>query len=165
VLPIGAAVAAAVAAEISGRRRVALLVVVAPVLVLALIAALDLVVGGGAHLTSSVLEAGGAGDLADVARRRLTLSAKSFGRTADSPFLYLAAFGLVLAVVKRDRVRAWFADAPAALAGFAGAAAAVLIGTVANDSGAVVLTIGTAFVAACAGFAWSQAENQPRSGG
>jgi hypothetical protein len=157
VLPVGAAVAAAVAAGVSGRRRWLLLICAAPLVAVAVLAALDLVLGGGAHLTSSVLEAGGAGDLADVARRRLTLSAKSFGRTADSPFLYLAAIGLALAALRRERVKAWFAEAPAALAGFCGAAAATLIGTLANDSGAIVLMIGSAFVAACAGFAWAQA--------
>jgi hypothetical protein len=146
---------------VSGRRRIALLVIAAPLLALAAIAALDLVLGGGAHLTSSVLEAGGAGDLADVAQRRLTLSAKSFARSADSPFLYLAAFGLVLAWVKRERLQAWFADAPLALAGFCGAVAATLIGTVANDSGAILLMIGTAFVGSCVGFAWAQTSNAP----
>ena len=164
VLPAGAAVAAAVAAGVSGRRLWVLLIVAAPLVALAAIAALDLLLGGGAHLTSSVLEAGGAGDLADVAQRRLTLSAKSFGRTVDSPFLYFAAAGLVAVLVCRDRLRGWFAHAPAALAGFWGAVAATLIGTVANDSGAVVLMIGTAFIAASAGFAWAQAREEPDIG-
>ncbi|MGZ5342004.1 MAG: hypothetical protein ACXWW8_03565 [Solirubrobacterales bacterium] len=163
VLPAGAAVAAAVAAGVSGRRRWLLLVLAAPLVAIAALAALDLVLGGGAHLTSSVLEAGGAGDLADVARRRLTLSAKSFARTADSPFLYLAAIGLVLGALRHERLKAWCAEAPAALAGFCGAVVATLVGTLANDSGAVVLMIGSAFVATCAGFAWAEAP--ARAGG
>ena len=41
-------------------------------------------------------------------------------------------------------------------AGFAGAAAATVLGTVANDSGAVLLMIGTGFLLACGAFALGQ---------
>ena len=78
MLPVGGAVAAAAIA--ARRRRTALLVIAAPLAVLALIALADLVSGANAHLTRSVLDAGGLGDLADVAQRRLQLSAHSFTR-------------------------------------------------------------------------------------
>ncbi len=156
VLAIGAAVAAAVVTGAAGGRRTLLLILAAPVAALAALAALDLALGGGAHLTSSVLEAGGAGDLGDVAERRLRLSAKSFSRTFDSPFLFAALAALLLALISRRRIAGWFEGNRAALAGLCGAVAATVIGTLANDSGAVLLMIGTGFCAACAGFAWAQ---------
>jgi hypothetical protein len=148
VLPAGAAVAAAVAAGTGGRRRTVLLIAAAPVLALAILVALDLILGGGAHLTSSVLRAGGASGVADVAQRRIELSVKSFGRAATSPYLYITALAMVVAVVYRRRLAELFGN-HLAFAGLCGAAAATLLGTVANDSGAVLLMIGTGFLLAC----------------
>jgi hypothetical protein len=135
VLPVGAAVAAAI---IAGRsRRALLLAIAAPFVVLAMLALIDLVSGANAHLTRSVLDAGGLGDLADVAQRRLQLSAHSFGRPVLLAFLPLVAALAALAVVRRDRLRAWLADRPAVRAGLLGALAATAVGTLANDSGAL----------------------------
>jgi hypothetical protein len=104
-----------------------------------------------------VLRAGGAGGLADVAQRRLELSVRSFGRNVSSPYLYVTALALVLGVVHRDRVASWFGrGAAAAYAGLCGAAAATVLGTVANDSGAVVLMIGTGFLLASVTFLYAQ---------
>jgi len=52
---------------------------------LATLAFIDLVSGANAHLTRSVLDAGGAGDLADVAQLRLSLSAHDFAQAAQNP--------------------------------------------------------------------------------
>ncbi len=156
VLPAGAAVAAAVAAGTGGRRRTVLLIAAAPVLALAALAALDLILGGGAHLTSSVLRAGGADGVADVAQRRIELSVRSFGRNATSPYLYITALVMVFAIVKRRQIAGRLGE-PMVFAGFAGAAAATVLGTVANDSGAVLLMIGTGFLLACGAFALGQA--------
>ena len=82
VFPVGAAVAAA--AITARRRRSALLIVALPFAVLALLALVDLVSGANAHLTRSVLDAGGLNDLAEVAQRRLQLSAHSFARPIAS---------------------------------------------------------------------------------
>ncbi len=90
--------------------------------VLALIALADLVSGANAHLTRSVLDAGGLGDLADVAQRRLQLSAHSFARPIVLFFLPLVAALAVFAVVRRDRLDAWLEDSPAMRAGLLGAA-------------------------------------------
>ena len=153
VFPVGAAVAA-VAIAGHGRRPVALAVIGAPIAVLALLALVDLVSGANAHLTRSVLDAGGLGDLADVAQRRLQLSARSFGRPVLLVFLPLV-FGLaVLAYLRRDRLRAWLEGVPAMRAGLLGALAATAIGTLANDSGALILEIGAAYLLVFTGFAW-----------
>ena len=136
-----------------------------PILALALLALIDLVSGGDAHLTRSVLDAGGLGDLADVAERRLRLSAISFGRAAATPVFWAAAGD--------DRRRRPAAAASCWLgstaprrcaAGFVGAAAATAIGTLANDSGALLLEVGTAYLLAFGGYVWAeQAESGPRA--
>jgi hypothetical protein len=153
VFPAGAAVAAALVAR---RRSWALLVLAVPVGALAALAVIDLVSGGGAHLTSSVLDAGGLSDLADVAERRLRLSARSFGRGITGPFLPVAIVLIALAVWQRQRILAWFAEVPALRAGFLGAGAATLIGTLANDSGALLLEVGVAYLLVVAGYAWAE---------
>jgi hypothetical protein len=42
-------------------------------------------------------------------------------------------------------------------AGLFGAAAAILLGTLANDSGGLVLVIGSAFLLVFGGYAWAEA--------
>jgi hypothetical protein len=154
VLPAGGAVAAAAIA--GRRRRDVLLVIAAPLAILALIALADLVTGANAHLTRSVLDAGGLGDLADVAQRRLQLSANSFARPILVFFLPLVAVLAVLAYLRRERLRAWMDPFPALRAGLVGALAATVIGTLANDSGALLLEIGTAYILVFATYAWCE---------
>ncbi len=154
VLPVAGAVAAAAIA--ARRRRTALLVIAAPVAVLALIALADLLSGANAHLTRSVLDAGGLGDLADVAQRRLQLSAHSFTRPIVFFFLPLIAALAALAIWQRARLRKWLQPAPALRAGLIGAIAAAVIGTLANDSGALLLEIGTAYILVFAAYAWCE---------
>ena len=154
VLPVGGAVAAAAIA--ARRRRTALLVIAAPVAVLALIALADLLSGANAHLTRSVLDAGGLGDLADVAQRRLQLSAHSFSRPIVFFFLPLIAALAAIAVWQRARLRGWLRAAPALRAGLVGAVAATVIGALANDSGALLLEIGTAYILVFLAYAWCE---------
>lgn len=154
VLPVGGAAAAAVIA--GGRRRAVLLVVVAPLALLALIALADLLSGANAHLTRSVLDAGGLGDLADVAQRRLQLSAHSFARPIVLFFLPLVAAAIAIAYLRRDRIGAWLRPVPCLRAGLIGAVAATAVGTLANDSGALLLEIGCAYVLVFAAYAWSE---------
>ena len=52
---------------------------------------------------------------------------------------------------------------PALRAGFIGAALAVGVATLANDSGALLLEVGTVYLLPVAGFAWAQA--RPREPG
>ena len=90
VFPVGAAVAAAaIAATPAPRRRCSSSPL--PFAALALLALVDLLSGANAHLTRSVLDAGGLGDLGDVAERRLQLSAHSFARPIVFVFLPLVA--------------------------------------------------------------------------
>lgn len=162
VFPAGAVVAAVVIAG-RGRRTAVLAAVAAPFAVLALLALIDLLSGANAHLTRSVLDAGGLGDLADVAQRRLQLSAHSFSRPVLLAFLPLVAALAILAWVRRDRLRAWLEGAPAVRAGLIGALAATAIGTLANDSGALLLEIGTAYLLVFTGFAWAESAQNGHS--
>ena len=155
VLPVGAAVAA-VALAGHGRRLLLLAAVAAPLAVLALLALVDLLSGANAHLTRSVLDAGGLGDLADVAQRRLQLSAHSFARPVLLAFLPIVFAAALLAYLRRDRLRGWLQGAPAMRAGLLGALAATVTGTLANDSGALVLEVGTAYLLVFVGFVWAQ---------
>jgi hypothetical protein len=158
VFPVGAAVAAATIA--AGGRRSVLLVIAAPFAVLAALALIDLVSGANAHLTRSVLDAGGLGDLSNVAQRRLQLSAHSFARPILLVFLPLVVALATLAVWRRDRLRAWLGPVPALRAGLIGALAATAIGTLANDSGALLLEIGTAYLLVFTGYLWTESETR-----
>jgi len=155
VLPIGAATAAA---AIAGHRRArsGIAIVAAPLALLAVLVVVDLASGANAHLTRSVLDAGGLQDLADVAQRRLQLSADSFARPVLVAFLPLVVLFAALAVARRDVVGSWLAGAAAMRAGLVGAVAATGVGTLANDSGALLLVIGTAYLLTFVGFAWAQ---------
>jgi hypothetical protein len=154
VFPLGAAVAAAVLA--AGSRRVALLIVATPILAVAALALVDLLSGADAHLTRSVLDAGGLGDLAEVAERRLRLSAHSFSRPIVFVFLPLILAVAVLAFVWRRQIAGWLAPRPAVRAGLAGALVATVAGTLANDSGALLLEIGSAYLLVFLGYAWAE---------
>jgi hypothetical protein len=154
VIPLGAATAAAAIA--ARRRRTALLVVAAPLAALAMLAFGDLLSGANAHLTRSVLDAGGLGDLGDVAERRLRLSAHSLLRPLSFVFLPLVGLVVALGVARRDWVRSWLEGRPAMRAGLFGAAVATVAGALVNDSGALVLEIGTAYLLVFAGFAWAE---------
>ncbi|HEU4462366.1 MAG TPA: hypothetical protein VFR75_07230 [Solirubrobacterales bacterium] len=155
VFPLGAAVAA-VAIAGRGRWPVALAAIAAPLAVLALLALVDLLSGANAHLTRSVLDAGGFGDLADVAQRRLQLSVRSFARPVLLVFLPVVLGLALLAYLRRDRLRAWLRDVPALRAGLLGALAATVIGALANDSGALLLEIGAAYLLVFTGYAWAE---------
>ena len=62
---------------------------------------------------------------------------------------------------RRGTVLGWFGERRAARCGFLGALCGVLVGSLANDSGSVLLVIGTIYLAVCAGFIWAQ-RTEPR---
>jgi hypothetical protein len=131
------------------------LVILAPVAAVAALVLVDVVLGGGAHLTRSVLDAGGLHEAGDAFERRVRLAAMSFDRGANLPYLILVAVVAGLAIWRWRDLRAWF-GARSALAGFLGAAAATVIGTASNDSGAVLLIVGALVLTAATAFAWAR---------
>jgi hypothetical protein len=151
--PAGAAATVVVALRLRARR--ALLVFAAPVVALLALVLFDLAIPGDSHLTRSVLSAGGLDQLGDVFDRRITLAARSFPRYLHSPFFLAALVAIGVAIRLHRPIIAWFDGRPAALAGTAGAITATVVGTLANDSAALLLMIGTGFVAAFCGLAWA----------
>ena len=158
--PAGAAATIVVALRLGARK--AALVIAAPIAALAALVVFDVVIPGDSHLTRSVLSAGGLDDLGDVFDRRITLAARSFPRYLGSPFFIAALAAIAVAIVFRRQVISWFAGRPAALAGTAGGATATIVGTLANDSAALLLMIGTGYVAAYCGLTWgSRGDHRP----
>jgi hypothetical protein len=153
VLGVGAATAAVLAAGIE-RRRAILYVVGGGFAALVALFAIDLI-GGGAHLSRSVLGAGQASDVVDVLDRRLRLMTATFIHPVYPQLLVICAALLVAALIARDRLLGWFGDRWAARSGYLGAGAGVLVGTLANDSGSVLLVLGTIYLAVLAGFFWA----------
>jgi len=166
-IPIGAAVAVGVclAPGAGGSRRVwwVAIAIAAPILAVAALVAVDLLLGGNAHLTRSVLRAGGLNQLGDVLERRLRLSAHSFRRYADTAMFWIAVASILAGTLARTRIRAWFGERRVAWAGLVGGLAATLAGTLANDSGALLLIIGALLMGTSVAVAW--ATHEPRLDG
>jgi hypothetical protein len=125
--------------------------------VLALVA-IDAVLGG-AHLSRTVLGAGDTTQVADVLERRLDLMAHTFIHPVYPTLLVVTAVVLIVGLWRSRTILAWFGDRWPARDGYLGALVGVLIGTVANDSGSVLLVIGTVYLGACACFAWATRDN------
>lgn len=153
VIPASAVVAAAV---LTRRRWLAIAALAVPAAGLALLVAIDLVSGGDSHFQRTVLDSRG-GDLIDTVARRLRLTGRSFVRAASGPFLPLTALVIALGVGYRTRIGAWLRAAPPAfLAGFLGAGFAAVLGTIVNDSGVLLLEVGTAYLMLMTGYAWAE---------
>ncbi len=152
-LPLGAAVAAALLAD---RRRLALLAFLLPIPALAILSAADLITSANAHLTKTVLDAKSGGDVLAVIGHRLSETVSSFGRPTLIAGLPVVIAAAAIAWLRRDRLAAWLSGLPAMRAGMLGALAATLVGTLANDSGALLLEIGGAYLMVFIGFIWAE---------
>ncbi|MBX5468954.1 MAG: hypothetical protein IRZ21_03545 [Thermoleophilaceae bacterium] len=149
VITLGAGAAVAVLASLPGgvTRRAAAVAVAVPVLAVGALILLDVVSGGGAHLTRSVVDAGSPGDVVDIVVRRLRLSTAGIGK-GTIPISIGVSIALLVAGVAWRRPLLAPLDAAADggrsfRAGLAGALAATVVGALANDSGPVILFIGT----------------------
>jgi hypothetical protein len=154
-LPLGAAVAAAL---LAGRPRLALLAFALPIPALAILSAADLLTGANAHLTRTVLDAESGGDVLAVFGHRLREAGESFGRTLTLVCLPFVLAAAALAWRGRERIASWLRGLPAMRAGMLGALAATLVGTLANDSGALLLEIGALYLLVFLGFVWAESE-------
>jgi hypothetical protein len=157
--PMGVAVAALVIT--GGRRRWIFLVILVPLIVVALLALADLVTGANSHFTRSVLDAGGLHSLGDTAQRRLEQTARSFVRPILLVALPLVAIAVLVATWRRATLASWVRDVPAMRAALIGAVVATVVATLANDSGALLLEIGAAYLLVFLGWAWAEAGRKP----
>ncbi|MET0731024.1 MAG: hypothetical protein ABWZ03_07525, partial [Solirubrobacterales bacterium] len=153
VLAAGGATAAALALGFDWRRT-ALLVAGAGVVGVGALVLIDLVLGG-AHLSRSVLGAGEASDVLDVLDRRVSLMWNTFIHPVYPELLVVCGVLLIVGLWQWRRVLSWFGGYWVARCGYVGAVGGVLVGTVAHDSGSVLLVIGTIYLAVCAGFVWA----------
>jgi len=152
-LPLGAAVAAAL---LAGRRDLALYAFLLPVPALLLLSAADLITGANAHLTKTVLDAKSGGDVLGVFGHRVSETVSSFGRPVLIAGLPVVIGAAVLAWLRRDLLAVWLRGLPAMRAGLLGALAATVVGTLANDSGALLLEVGGAYLLVFLGFVWAE---------
>jgi hypothetical protein len=153
VLGAGAATAASLSLGLSLRRTV-IAVVTAGALGLAALVAVDELFGG-AHLSRTVLGAGEASQVGDAFERRLDLMLHTFTHPVYPELLVVTILVLAAGLARASMVLSWFEDRWPARWGYLGAVVGVLIGTIANDSGSVLLVIGTIYLASIAGYAWA----------
>ncbi len=134
----------------------ALAIVAVPVLGLIAIGLLDAVSSGESHLTRTVFEAQGPGELITVVERRFRASVEG-ARNGGVWVGVLISLGLLAwGWVKRERVFARLTEGGASAdemrpmrAGFVGGLAGTVVGALANDSGPAILLIGTIYLGMC----------------
>lgn len=144
VITVGGAAAVAVVLLLPGRisRRGVLLALSVPVLALVALAAVDLLSGGDAHFTNTVLRADSAEALVRIVARRYELAWQSLIRGLMPVVTLVAVAAAVYAWRRRDTLYAPVADSPAWRAALVGGFAGSLAGALSNDSGPVLLVIG-----------------------
>lgn len=156
-LLVGAGAAVATVLLLPGpfHRGRLLATIAAPLLGLALLAALDLATAKGAgHFTGSVLEARSFGELGDLVANRYRAAWRELGNGL-TPFATAAALLLlVLAVRYRERVLAPVGCDPAWQAALAGGAGAGVAGALVEDSGPVLLLVAVFALACVLGYLW-----------
>jgi hypothetical protein len=132
------------------RRAIALAVVV-PILGVGALLLIDLAVGGGAHFTNTLSRSSGPGDLGKVLVRRwrLSVAGLTHGTTPFSVGIAIALLAAcairwraLLAPVSGERERGF-------RAAVVGAFFAVVAGALANDSGPMIVLIGTFSLLLC----------------
>jgi hypothetical protein len=138
-------------------RKRALSVLVAPVLALVALAALDLATAHGTgHFTGSILHARSAGDLRDVIVRRY---GAAWDELKNHAMPFATAFALLYAGLGlrwRDRLLAPVVDDPVWRAAFAGGLTAGLIGALVEDSGPVLLVVAVFVLGCVATYLWAR---------
>ncbi|HEX5308331.1 MAG TPA: hypothetical protein VFW38_04550 [Solirubrobacteraceae bacterium] len=151
----GTAVAIVLLLPGSLQRARLLAIVLAPIVGLALLAALDLATAKGAgHFTGSVLQAHSLGDLQDLMTGRYRAAWHELGNGL-MPMATAAAVLIVPAGVRyRERVLAPVAFDPAWQAAFAGGLSAGVVGALIEDSGPVLLLVAVFALACVLGYLW-----------
>jgi hypothetical protein len=147
VITLGAGGAAAVVMSLprGPTPRTIAVAVIVPVLAVGVLVLLDLAIGGGAHLTRTLSSSSGPGDLGKVLIRRWRLSTAGLTHGSTPFTIGICLILLVLGVIRRRELLAPLAgqrDRPLRAA-FVGSFFAVVAGALANDSGPMIVMIGT----------------------
>jgi hypothetical protein len=148
VITLGAGGAAAVVMSLprGPTPRAIALAIIVPVLAVGALVLLDLAIGGGAHLTRTVSSSSGPGDFGKVILRRWRLSTAGLTH-GSTPFT--VAICIVLLILGAVRWRMLLSPLSGERekpfrAAIVGSFFAVVIGALANDSGPMIVMIGTA---------------------
>jgi hypothetical protein len=154
VITLAVGGAAAVLASLPGgvTRRAVAIAVVTPALGLAALVAVDVVTGGDAHLTRSVLDADSPGELVDIVERRFEISWESLKQGTTPVSVALFAIALGYGVARRRAVLAPLHGERAFAAGMWGTLAATVVGALANDSGPTIFLVGAAALVLAGGY-------------
>jgi hypothetical protein len=158
VITIGAGAAGAVLASLGGpltRRRVALAALVPVGAVLGLVG-LDLVTGGDAHLTRTIVHGSGPGEWVDVAHRRFTIAFRGLRFLPVAVTVVIGLICFVVGLIRRERLFAPLRDQPAFMAGIWGLFSATVIGALSNDSGPVIFSLGFLGLLFATGYVWGR---------
>jgi hypothetical protein len=166
VITLGAGGAAAVVISLprGPTPRAVALAIVVPALGVGALALLDLAIGGGAHLTHTLSSSSGPGDLGKVVLRRWRLSTSGLAH-GSTPFVVgVCVVLLVLGVVKRRKLLAPLSDEQyrPLRAGVVGSFFAVVVGALANDSGPMIVMIGTVSLLLALGYVRCGTPNHTR---
>ena len=160
VVTLGAGGAAAVLALLGRRltRRDVLIAAAVPIAAVGALVGVDLVTSGGAHLTRTVVHGNGVGDLLEIVKRRLIISATGLKRLTTAITCAIGVLLLYVGVRRRASIFAPLRDQPAFMAGIWGALAATIACTLANDSGPLIFEAGLLMMLLAAGYARSRPE-------
>lgn len=154
----GTAVATVMLLPGAFNRRRALIVMAAPVLGLAALAAIDLTTAhGSGHFTGSVLDARSPGDIRDIIVRRYGAAWDELKNHLMPLATALALVASLIAVRRRDRVLAPVHLDPAWLAALSGGLAAGAIGALSEDSGPELLVVAVFALACVLSYLWGGA--------
>ena len=153
----GAAVASVMLLPGALTRRRALIVLIAPILALVALAALDLATAhGGGHYTGSILHARSPGDLRDVIVRRYTAAFGELHNHAMPVATFLALVCAVLGVHRRARLLTPVGGDPAWPAALCGGLAAGVVGALVEDSGPVLLVVAVFTLICVLAYLWGR---------
>jgi hypothetical protein len=157
----GAAVATVMLLPGAITRRRALIVLIAPILALVALAALDLATAHGTgHYTGSILHARSPGDLRDVIVRRYTAAFGELHNHAMPVATLLALVCAGLGLRRRERLLTPVAGDPVWLAALCGGLAAGVVGALVEDSGPVLLVVAVFALICVLSYLWGR----PRQG-
>jgi len=143
IITIGAGAATAAVLMLPGgvTKRALAAVIIAPVVGLAVLAALDAATGGDSHFTRTVLHANGSGALWDTVIRRYGLAFRALRRGFMPVATLLALLTVALGARRQARLLAPVGGDPAYRAALWGLAAVGIAGALFNDSGPVLLLV------------------------
>ena len=137
-------------------RRRALVVLVSPVLGLVVLAAIDLLTAhGSGHFTGSVLHASSPGELRDIIVRRYGAAWGELHNHAMPVATLLALVCAAFAIRRSTRLLEPVHGDPAWLAALGGGLAAGLIGSLAEDSGPVLLVVAVFTLGCVLSYLWA----------